>query len=122
MVLGELPPEINHIFAEPEPRPNKILSAAFSGIIVFIFLYFSTQVSMLKLNSGGLKSAGVQTSILFISIISIIGLYFWFWYAGNIIDTIKILLVLLIVPIIANSLFQSNKVATDKQGKEKKGK
>ena len=71
-----------------------------------VFLWFLLQVSKLDLNLLIFSKVNKGASLAFIGFVdSIIGIYLWFWVCGNIVDTVKILILLALPMLFSAKVF-----------------
>lgn len=89
--------EIAYIPRPPEERPMTVMSLLFTGLIVVATLVFFQRVAVLKLNASLLVKAGVVPSLLLLGALGglvALDIYFWVW--GNLINTIRVLVIVAI--------------------------
>lgn len=87
--------EIAYIPRPAEERPLAFMSLLFTGLVLVATLLFFQRLSGLKLNASLLPRAGVLPSVLLIAALgTLIALDVYFWVWGNLIGTVRALVVL----------------------------
>jgi len=84
-------PVLSHTFKEPEPRPPVTISIVFTGICAVPLLGLIVAWKSLGINVNKIQSSFIPFHL---SIASIFGLYFLYWYKLNMFTTLKYLALL----------------------------